>query len=56
VCGRSWRGIRVDRETEVEKTWAGGMAQVVECLTSKSEALISNPSTFKKKEKQKGKT
>jgi hypothetical protein len=30
-------------------TWAGGMAQVVECWPSKHKALSSNPSTGRKK-------
>jgi hypothetical protein len=30
---------------------AGGVAQVIECLPSKCEALSSNPSTEKKKKK-----
>jgi hypothetical protein len=34
------------KETEI---WAGGMAQAVEFLLSKYEALSSNPSTEKKK-------
>jgi hypothetical protein len=31
---------------------AGGMAQVVDCLPSKHEALSSNPSTDKKKQRK----
>jgi hypothetical protein len=31
------------------KTWAGGLAQVIECLPCKLEALSSNPSIEKKK-------
>jgi hypothetical protein len=30
-------------------TWAGGVAQVIECLPSKSESLSSNPRATKKK-------
>jgi hypothetical protein len=32
---------------------AGSMVQVVECLSSKCEALSTNPSTQKKKEREK---
>jgi hypothetical protein len=35
---------------------AGGVAQVVEGLPSKHKALRSNPSTTKKKERDRGKT
>jgi hypothetical protein len=31
------------------KTWAGGLAQVIECLPCKLEALSSNPSIEKKR-------
>jgi hypothetical protein len=31
---------------------AGGVAQMIECLLSKCEALRSNPSTAKKKKKE----
>jgi hypothetical protein len=34
------------------KTWASGVAQVVECLPIKREALNSNSSTAKKKKKE----
>jgi hypothetical protein len=34
---------------------AGGVAEVVECLPSKPEALSSNPSNSKKKKKKKKK-
>jgi hypothetical protein len=33
--------------------WAGGVAQVVQHLPSKSEALISNPRAAKKKKERK---
>jgi hypothetical protein len=33
--------------------WSGPMAQVVECLPTKSDALSSIPSTTKKKEEKK---
>jgi hypothetical protein len=36
-----------------KKYWAGGVVQVVECMPSKPEALSSNPSTGKKKRKEK---
>jgi hypothetical protein len=42
-------GTQMDQETWI---WAGGMAQVVECLTSKCEAQNSNPSTAKIKNKK----
>jgi hypothetical protein len=32
--------------------WAGGVAQVEECLTNKCEALNSNPSMAKNKKKE----
>jgi hypothetical protein len=32
--------------------WAGGVAQVVECLPRKCEVLSSDPSTAKKKKKK----
>jgi hypothetical protein len=35
--------------------WAGGVAQVVECLPSKPKALSSNPSITKKKKREKKK-
>jgi hypothetical protein len=34
--------------------WAGGMAQTVDCLLCKHEALNSNPSPTKKKKKEEG--
>jgi hypothetical protein len=33
----------------IKKAWAGGVAQVIEHLSSKHEALSSNPSTEKRK-------
>jgi hypothetical protein len=35
-------------------SWAGGLAQAVECLPSKWETLSSNTSTAKKEKKKKG--
>jgi hypothetical protein len=34
---------------KAETTWVGGIAQTVKYLTSKHEALSSNPSTTEKK-------
>jgi hypothetical protein len=33
----------------IKNSWAGGVAQVVECLPSKYQALNSSPSAMQKK-------
>jgi hypothetical protein len=38
-----------------EESWTGVVAQGVKCLSSKGEALSSNPSTAKKKKKERKK-
>jgi hypothetical protein len=38
-------------DSQESENWAGGAAQVVECLTNNWEALNSIPSTAKKKKK-----
>jgi hypothetical protein len=50
IRGEGRRGREARERQKYIFLWAGGVAQVVECLHSKSETLTSNPSTAKKKE------
>jgi hypothetical protein len=56
VRARLSKNVRPYSKNKIKAKRAGGVAQVVECLTSKRKALSSNPTISRKKKKKTGGT